>query len=189
MTTDIIAQAEAVTSRLGFLSSPFAETLADGARLTALCLWGHEATDVIPALIARVRELEKSCAELAELYQRNYQRADSAEATVATLTARVRELEGGRQKLEIDLATVLAREANSFTRHDAKMQAAEATVATLTAQVEAMRGAGDALAERAELVATDAAFTQRDIHDSAKNLFPLVRAWRAALTTENQTNG
>ncbi len=144
----------------------------------------------VPALIARIRELEGERDNFANLYdeglawvtrcREEHDRAEAAEAKLA-------EVEKERAKLEIDLATVLAREANSFVRHDAKMEAAEATVANLKEQVEAMRVS----AMKAMTIANgalDPTATEKTFRRDLVQIREELRGalWPAAITTENQ---
>jgi hypothetical protein len=201
MTTDIIAQAEAA------LDGASDDWQLDGDRILyrggIVCVAYSTEQDArfiawtragVPALLARVRELEGERDAFANSHTYQDGQYLKAKARAEAAEAKLAEVEKERQKLEIDLATVLAREANSFTRHDAKMQAAEATVATLTAQVEAMRGALEKIAgSEINSFMIDARIGPNTVSDNrrycdAPDVARLLKIARAAVTTE-KTNG
>jgi hypothetical protein len=139
-TTDLIAQAEAALD--GVTLGPWTAMLHDDGMMAEIVRFGSDFTTIADA----------------------YEDADArfiawTRAGVPALIARVRELEGERERLALAICggedapgyanaqTVetlekLARDsAKDMTQEIDRTLAAEATVATLTAQVEAMRGA------------------------------------------------
>ena len=167
---------------------PDDQSLAD-ARFIA------HARQAVPALIAALRamqaETERLRGERDELVtaKTNWNmRANEAETRAEAAEAKLSEVEKERDEQVADLYDVIAMN----NRTAAQL---EATVATLTAQVEAMRGALEQIAgSDIQSFMIDARVGPHTVSHNrrycdAPDVARLLKIARAALTTENQTNG